>query len=335
MGGIGDFLFGGSSDAKQVGTTTPNFVGPSQELLWNNLVNLLNQNIGKGVTPYEGSTTAGTQPLQNLSFDMIQNLLSQYPGGGSSVPQTAQGGNVLSNILSNGLKTDVSGAPTYAQGASTLDSLLQNFDPEQATKMWKSSYVDPAMKTWKEDIAPQIKESYIARNAQYSSAMPKALANSGEALAENLNSTLGNILYNSSEAQKNRQQTGVNQALQYAQLPLSLSESAANRQVGAVDQSMNYGNTILNSIMNEINTGLTGGAQQYNIANTQAQGAYNQWLSAQPYSNPWLQYLGLGLQNNYTQPIVQGPTQSQGLLSSMLPGIGKGIGSGIGNLISG
>ncbi len=340
LGSIGNTLFGSSQNAQQTGSTTPTFASQGQSDLFNQLTQLLSGQLGQGVPTYTGqtgqSTAAGTQPLQNLSYDMIQQLLGQYPGGASSIPQTSQAGGVLSNILNTGLASNVSQAPTYAQGAGTLDTLLQNWDPKSATQMWQSTYVNPALDTWKKDVAPAINEQFIGMNAERSQADPDALAKSLGTVQTNLQGQLANILYSGQQANLQQQQTGVNQALQYAELPLSLSQNAANLQAQGVTQAGQYGTNILDSIMQEIGTGLSGGSTQYGVAQNQATAGYQNWLSGQGYSNPYLSYLQQALGNTYgAQPIVQGPQTTPGLLSSILPGLSTGLGLGMGSNLAG
>ena len=332
MESVGGVLFGSSQDAKQTGTAST--LTPGQSDYLNQILNLLSGQLGQGVTPYSGQITAGEQPLQTLSFDMINRLLTGQTGLNVS-PEYQAGSSTLQNILNTGLKTDITTDPAYQKGLGSLDSILADFDPSSATEMWKSTYVNPALDTWRKEIAPAINEKYIARNAQYSSAMPKALAKSGEELMTNLSGQLANILYSGEEAQKNRQATGASTALNYANLPASLSEAAAGRQAGATGTALNYGSTLLNSILSTINAGLTGGSTQQAISQGALSDEYNKWLMSQGYNNPWLNLSNLALGTTAFQPLVQGPTQTPGLLTSMMPGIGSGLGIAGGNAIAG
>ena len=56
--------------------------------------------------------------------------------------------------------------------------------------------------------------------------------------------------------------------------------------------------------------------------------AYNEWLRQQAYSNPYLNLLPVALGNSYNPlPIIASPpTQTPGLLSSIMPGIGYAAG---------
>ena len=323
MESVGGALFGSSEDARQTGTAST--LTPGQSGYLNQILNLLSGQIGQGVTPYSGQITAGEQPLQTLSFDMINKLLTGQTGLNVS-PEYQAGSSTLQNILNTGLKTDITTDPAYQKGLGSLDSILADFDPSSATEMWKSTYVNPALDTWKKEIAPAINEKYIARNAQYSSAMPKALAKSGEELMTNLSGHLANILYSGEQAQKDRQASGATTALNYAGLPASLSEAAAGRQASGTGTALNYGNTLLNSILSTINAGLAGGTTQQGISQGELSDAFTKWQQAQGYNNPWLNLSNLALGTTAFQPIVQGPTQTPGLLTSLLGGAGQGAG---------
>ncbi len=326
---VSNVLFGSSEDAKQVGTASTLTPGQSKYLEW--LTDLLQGNISSGgVAPYPGQISPGESPLQSLTFDRIQKLLEGETGL-RSTPEFQAGSGVLQQILGTGLATDINQNPAYAKGMTALDSILKEFDPGSATEFWQKSFVDPALKTWNEEIAPAIQEKYTAKNAQYSSAMPKALAKSGKDLMTNLSGQLGEILYNAEQAQKNRQATGATTALNFAQLPATLSEAAAGRKASGVSQALNYGGTDLDSILKAITAGITGGEVERGIEAGTLQEGFQKWLASQPYSNPWLQYLSIPLGVNAVQPIVQGPTQTPGLLTSLLGGAGAGIGMGAGS----
>lgn len=250
MGGVGDFLFGGSEDAKQTGKAET--LTRSQRAVLDQLSGILQGQLGQGAAPYPGETVApATQSQQNI-FDMVNKITS--------------------------------GENMYG-----LQSLIGDFDPAATREFFQTNVADPAMTAWQNEILPVIKENYISQNAGSSGAANRAITKSGSDLATSLSQQLSEMLYN-------------NKTTHEANLP-----------------------SVIQSVLG-MGTGV--GGQEQAINQSQLTGDYNQWLASQPYNNPWLNTLNTLLGTAAFQPIVQGPTQSSGLMSMLMPAIGSWAGSG-------
>ncbi|MBE3139369.1 MAG: hypothetical protein IMZ53_02175 [Thermoplasmata archaeon] len=271
---------------KQVSTLT----GGQNDLL-SQLTSQLGGQMGQGVTPYEGSMTAGLSPLQTQGVNSgsqlqsaYQNLLNQYnPQQGQSYLNQAQ---------------------------PALNTMLANYDPAADKEYWNTSFVNPAMQNWNQNIMPDIKEQFASANSADSGMMGRQIAESGRNLSTDLNAQLGNILYSGQQAQLGRQQTGINQAMNMAQMPGNLMQQNASLAGTGMDLATQTAN-------------LGGMEQTYNqnLLNE----AYSKWQQGQSYNNPWLtQFLGQALGTNATENVYQQPTvpMSGQIAQNMLPFLG-------------
>ncbi|MBI5844762.1 MAG: hypothetical protein HZB23_08870 [Deltaproteobacteria bacterium] len=208
MGGVSDFLFGSSGSPRQTGTA--DLLTGSQKDLFEKLLAFAGNSVGTGLSPYGGELSAGASPLESQSFDAIDTMLS--------------GGGIL------------------GQGRDALSGLLSDFDPTEASSTWRATVGDPMMDAWQDEILPKIKEEFIALGAGSSGAANRAIAGSGEDLAESMGSNLARFLFDAGEAHKNRQATAADEALSYAATPvqLGLSAGAAQRGIGQDALSADY-----------------------------------------------------------------------------------------------
>lgn len=283
------------------GTKTTQFdpyAGTGTRELFKVLTDWLQPQIGQGVAPYPGTTVPEISPLQQAGFDVA----------GGYAPIAVGGQQYYQDVLGQQM---TGGGPFQQMAGQTLGGLMQPYDPASATRHWQQAFVDPAMQNWQRDIMPLIKESYVARGAGESGALNRALARSGQELGTGLSSQLANILYSGEQAQLGRQQTGVGQAMQMAQLPGQLLGQAG----GVTGQ----GADLLGQMMNI-------GTMQRGFAAEPLQEELWKWQQEQPYQNPYLQFLPMALQ----QPGMQAFTQQQGpgMFSQMMPALGSFLGSG-------
>lgn len=215
-----------------------------------------------------------------------------------------------------GQKTNVVG-PTDVGGVN-----LGEYDPTASQQWWKESAMAPAIQNWQENILPGIKEEFISQNAGSSSGANRAIAKSGSDMMANLNSIL---------ADKISQERGEHTGRQFQadilanQQNFGAGESYANRalQGSGMDignlfqgagQMGNLGGAGFSQFMSSLNAAGGLGGQQQQTQNALLQGDYTNWLSQQPYNNPWLNMLGPALGSQAFQPVVQGPTSQSGLL---------------------
>jgi hypothetical protein len=281
-------------------TTLDPYAGTGVRELYQALNSWVTPTIGQGATPYSGSTVSGASPLQTQGFDLASLL------GGQAGNQFLSNQN-LSNQYMN-------------EGGSTLKSLLQPYDPNAATAMWNKAYVDPAMQLWKGQTMPGIMEQAERMGGTASSGgMQRELALAGENMSTDLASQLAKLQYQGQQDALSRQQTAVNQAGQYAQLPGQIS--AQNNQSTA---------SIINSLLNT-------GSTQRGITNDQLQESYQKWQYSQPSNNPMLSVLKMAL--GQPEKTIQASQQSDPL-GQLLSGFGTlmgtsgGVDSLMGNISS-
>lgn len=176
-------------------------------------------------------------------------------------------------------------------GEGPLGELLK-FEPEKTKEYWETSVKAPAMQMFEEDVLPKVLEPFIASGIMDSSAAQRAMAKSGERLTTDLGGILGQLLFQSEQAYK-------------GQLPQAMG--------------------LIESL------GLGAGGAQRGIEQERLGEPYQKWATSQPYANPYLNLLQTVLGSRAFEPIVQGPTQTQGLLSQMLPAAGMAAGGYLGN----
>jgi len=222
MGGVSDFLFGSSGSPRQAGTA--DLLTGSQKELLNKLLSFAGNNVGTGLSPYGGDLSAGASPLESQSFDAISSMLS--------------GGGIL------------------GQGQNALSGLLSDFDPTEASVAWQASVGDPMMDAWINEVLPFIKEEFTALGAGSSGAANRAIAGSGEDLAESMGANLAKYLFDAGESHKSRQAAAADEALSYASTPVQL--------------------------------GLSAGATQRGISQDALTADYREWLRTQAENNPAL-----------------------------------------------
>ena len=280
---------GGDTDI----TTYDPYEGTGVRELYKQLAGQLSSQIGKGVTPYPGQIVPGASSLQQQGFGLAQGLGPMATGAGQFFGDTL--GQVDPGMTGRAMGT----------AEQTLQNVLQPFDPKMLIES-----LEPARKfgmdVYKQDVMPAIAEKYFSGGE--GGAGYRELARGGERLSSGLAAQLASYIYPASEAQKGREQIGVGQAMQMAGMPGQIAGQAG--QVGGM------GTDILSQMLNI-------GGQQRDITAQQMQEPYQKWQQAQPYNNPWLQYMGQAL----SQPPMGMMAQQQGPgWSSMLPGLGSFLG---------
>jgi len=287
--------FGGGGQSVQ---TVDPYAGTGVRELLNQLNAMISPQIGRGVEAYPGQMAAGVSPLQQQGFGVAGTQMPPMAGGAMQYFQDVLG-------------QQAAGGDQYQQLAgTTLQNLMQPWNPEAETQMWEQAYKAPAMQTWQQDVIPQIMERY--GEGGMGGALGRELGRSGRDLTLGLGGQLANLLYSGQQAQLGRQQAGVGQAMQLAGLPSQL--------VGQAGQIGGMGTDMLSQLLN------IGGTQR-GIAGEQLQEPYAKWQYSQPYNNPYLQnFLGTILGQQPMQSMV---TQSApGLGTQLLPMLGSYLGGG-------
>jgi hypothetical protein len=312
---------------------------------------IVGQNGGQGgnISGYEQGSETGTTTSNNglsgtasSAMDYFKNALAGNSQGMNYLNQAQPALNTMlagynpanqdwlngSGATQNALNAAMQGWDPqsqdwlYGTGASqsALQKGLADYDPTSAKAAWQSSLVDPAMRNWNQNVAPEILEKYAGTGA-----MNRELARSGRDLSSDLASQLSGMLYQGEQAQLDRQNsTALNvsnmlSAAQQAQLGRQAStglstagmlqnaqESALGRQQTGINQSLNmaqmpgalisqaqgvgsFGNDLMNQIANYGT--LSSNYEQTNLTNNQ-----NNWAYSQPYNNPYTTQTG----NAYT-----------------------------------
>jgi len=251
------------------------------------------------ISPYVGAvsgTVPGASSLQQAGFNVAQGLTP-----------IATGGQQYFGDISGQVDTGVPSRATQT-AEQALAGVLAPYDPEMAMQA-----VEPARKlaldTFFRDIIPQLKESYVSKaGTADTGALNRAMAREASNLSQGLSAQLAPYLYAGSEAQKNRQVTGVNQAMNLAQMPGQIMGQAGNIAGLSTD--------ILSQILNM-------GSMQRGINQ-------EQWQYQQPWANPYTQVLS-SLMSSAPQYGYVEQQQSPGLASMLMPALGMGLGGYFGS----
>jgi len=319
MGGVKDFFLGSSEDAKQTGTAE--LLTPSQKKLLDELSGMFVGTedtpgmLGQGVEAYPGATAAGASPLQSDVYAKLQQMMGQNP------QQNATSLSAIDKVMQGSSATPQQNVQGYDVG---------QYDPAALQTWYKSALVDPAMKNWEESIVPSLQEKFVSQNAGSSGAANRAIAGSASDMMTNLNSQLATALYGEKGAFDERKFTAgmdtTNKNYQAGSDYLSRMFEGNQADLTRATQVPGLANATAEQPFQQLMAMLTqgqavGGTQQSTEQNALT-AEYNKWLSQQGYSNPYLNLLPSTLGTSALSPIVQGPTQSQGLLQSLLGAAG-------------
>lgn len=208
---------------------------------------------------------------------MIQELnrvRHELPGFGSYTDELMQG--LLTKLSS--------GQPSY------------DVSPQATAQYFQTGVMDPLMRSYEQNLVPQLNSAFAGANAAQSSMLGQAKARA-----------LGDIS-SQGAAQLAQWQQG-NQQLQ-----AQLADAAQGRMLGALQMAPGVGSAELQRA--GLLQGLLGPYQQQ--AQSQATSQYQEFLRQQPEGNPWLQYA------------LQFTGQPQ---MGVYQGSDSGLGSGIGALL--
>lgn len=286
--------FGGGGT--KVKTMDP-FAGTGYREAYKRFTDWLRPSIGP-ITPYPEQITPGFSPLQQAGFDVAGGL----------TPIATGGQEYFGDIYG---RTDV-GVPGRAIGTAeqALADVLAPYDPEMAKRTMEPAR-ELALDTYFRDIVPRLKESYVSRaGTADAGALNRALAREGSRMSLGLSAQLAPYLYAGSEAQKSRQQAGVGQAMNLAQMPGAVLGQAG--QIGGM------GTDILSQLLNM-------GAMQRDVTGELMAEPFQKWQMTQPWASPYIDIMSkLG---GAAPPFSYiGQEQGPGLFSQMMPALGLGLG---------
>lgn len=262
---------GGSSSPEQIESLLP-----VQKDLLTSLIGQISP--GQSITPYGGERIAGVAPLQETAFGLAQGYAPGVQAGFQATSQfdPTQAGQFL------------------GQGQEALTAALAPFDTAAATDYWQTSLVDPATKTFREDIIPSIMERGVrSAGTSDSGPMQRELARAGGDLASNLSAQLGGLLYSDQQSQIGRQLGGA---------------ELAGRLAGVPGQVASQGQQLSSLGLGQL-AGM--GGEQRGISQQFLSAEQQKWLEAQAYNNPWLQqYLSTALGTSAFDTVIgqEGPS---------------------------
>lgn len=328
MGGVKDALFGSTKEPKV--KLTNMYTGEQNELL-NSLVSMLGGELGQGADPYTGELSPGASDIQSQVFGVAGDALGKI--NGQDYGQNTR--SLIEQLLSGGRSMD---ATTPGAVGTERNAQAQAYDPAADEEYWTKAFLDPAMKQWSERVAPAVQEKFIANNIASSSGANTALSRSAGDMMTNLTGQLASIMQGNKSAADTRAFTGEET---YLNRVMGTGENEAARQMAAQNLNANLGENALQRQMSipgfELNLKQTEdpteqllnmlgiGNMQRTIAQQGDQAGYQQWLAQQPYSNPWLQYMGLNAGTSPYQATVMPGSQTNGLVQSLLAPLGMGF----------
>lgn len=79
---------------------------------------------------------------------------------------------------------------------SAYQGILQGMDPQQMEQIFQRSYVDPAIRSYEQNVLPSIKQSFADAGSSSSSALNQALAQSAADVSTMLGSQYGQFAQN-------------------------------------------------------------------------------------------------------------------------------------------
>lgn len=283
MGGLKDALFGSSPSVSSTPTLTK-----EQQALLNQLIGATsggvfdeNGNV-KGITGYQGDLTAGASDIQKQLFGMVPGLL---------------GGNDAANDAMSGFLSKYSG------GYDT-----QGFDPTSTLNLFQSSVYDPSMKSFQEEVLPQIAEKFAGRGSFDSGGTLYEMTKAGGDLVSNLAGTKATML---DSAKNNWDNQELSKFLNINSLIPTMSTALNASNLSGLNEAINLGGT------------------QQGLNQAELTELFNKWQTEQPYNNPYLNLMNLALGTKAIEPVAsQGST---GLLGALAPALGSYAGTAAGS----
>ena len=260
---------------------------------------------GGGQTKTESRLTGSQQQMQAELFKVLQPQLEQLIPPGAEAP-VYKGPRVapLGALEVKGLdimKGMPSGVPQYGETQAALAQGLSGqpssqINPAATEAFFQKSIMAPAMRSWKEDFRPLMREGFVGPGTYWSGGRAEAERSSLSDLQESLEGKRAELAY--SDVQAGR----------------ALQESAAQRQQAAVGQAPG----VAGMPFQRAASFATGGALERQLAQQELQAQMSQFQEARPDLAPAIQsaleFIGQTSTVSYYQP---------GLMESLLPALGS------------
>lgn len=302
MGWLLDILFGKAPSIEQGSALDAN-----QQALAQVLTQFLSQGMLNPTQPYGGSLNAEASETETALKGNLAALLAQL--GGVNVPGAP-------NLqLDSGMMGAIGNALTGA---------LQPFDPQATSEFFNKSIAAPMMTQFKQDILPQIQESFAGPGTYWGSARADAERKAANQVQSDLTTQLSNLMYQGQNDAASRALQAAGLGMNYARMPAEL-------------QNMNYQNELAGVTANLQKYGMAGDMTG-NLLNTEMQDRqmrqhanelwYQDWLRTRPENSPYAQmvmaYLGIPTTYTAINPGTQGIVGAlAGLAGQLLPSILK------------
>ncbi len=257
------YFGGGDSDIE--------FVDPLQGTgvreLFKQLSDFVGPQIGKGLTPFPGTTVADPTQLQTQGFQAAGGLSPLATGS--------------FDVFGRALRGEAPGQGTLNLGTQGLQDVFQPFDPTATQERFEAN-LEPAFNLFRDRVLPAIEEAGVRRTGSGSAGgTQREIRRAGVDFATNQNAILANSLFGAEQAHLDRQTQGISQAGNLAGIPGSLINQAG--------QTAGRGTDLLTQ-------GLNIGGVQRGIESEGLQEALQKWLFSQPFNNPIVQnFLGTAL----------------------------------------
>jgi hypothetical protein len=326
MGGITDALFGTSESPKITQQST--LTGGQRNLL-DQLTQLLGgQKLQSATAPFSGDLSTGPTANQQAVFDQVSKLLS----GGSTSQGIATGSlDTAMQAINKMLGGQTAVAPVSDPGQITAPE----FNPQDTLDWWGKAVVDPAMQTWKQKVAPEISEFFISQNAGSSSGQKGALASSGKDLMTDLTGILSDRLAaERSEATgrgfeadianvMNRltgQESYADRVMRGSQTDQATGVNLINQLLGASETAGNVQSTELQNLLSMLGIGTA----EQGIEQAGKEAEYRKFGDERTFL---MNLLNTALGTGAVENVVQGGTQTQGLMGDLLGAGGQFLGS--------
>lgn len=293
---MGDFLGGLFGGGGSTTTQAPTLTGGQKSLL-DALTGLLTPQVGQGITPFQGTRPGEVPfgPFQQQAFGLAGGLA---PGIGAGLDLFGQTLGQFDPTQGQGFLGQAQGALQQGLGSDPTQDILKAFEPSRRL----------ALRGFEQDIVPSLLERFGATSGP-SGALNQALAEAGAGLELGLSAQTAPFIGQAALQQPGLQLAGAGLGGQLAGVPGQLAQQGA--QLGGMSTDLLSQLFNIGGLQQQLPRGIAGAEQA-------------RFQEAQPFANPFLNLAPLALGTPAFTNVVQ--PQGQGLLQSLLPGLGSLLG---------
>jgi len=224
---------------------------------------LLGEQLGQGVERFGGERVPGASGLQTAGFDVARGLTPIASGGQQfGAQQTA------------GLDPGTAGRVT-GQAEQALSGILGPQDLEAVNRLFQTGFVDPAQGNINR-LLRGVSERFAgagSAGATGGGAFGRSLGRAAGEAGTQLNAQLAKLLFETDQANKNRQLQGVGAATNLAQLPGQVAGQGEILGLGPLASLLDIGGI------------------QRGIQGEQGEAGFQEFLRTRDFNNPFLNLL--------------------------------------------